>query len=196
MYRISLSSLKRLTLAGMLAVLNSGALAVSGAVAEQATAPPAFVHQALDGAALSGRGQLRFFGLRIYDAQLWVGTQFKASDFDAYPMALELTYYRAFTGAAIAQRSVEEIEREGELTPELALRWQNALAAVLPDVEPGDRLTGVYEPGLGMRLWRGDLALGMIEDAELARRFFGIWLGPNTSEPSLRRALLARESGS
>jgi hypothetical protein len=44
-----------------------------------------------------------------------------------------------------------------------------------------------------MRLWRGPQALGLIDDAELARRFFGIWLSPRTSEPGLRSALLARK---
>ena len=43
-------------------------------------------------------------------------------------------------------------------------------AAVLPDVQPGERLTGLYQPGLGMRLWRGQQALGAIDDAELARK--------------------------
>jgi hypothetical protein len=32
--------------------------------------------------------------------------------------------------------------------------------------------------------------LGEIRDAEFARRFFAIWLSPQTSEPKLRLALL------
>ena len=186
-----ISSLKRLVGAHVLAA----ALAVTGAVAQEAAAPPAFVHQALPGATLWGQGQMRFFGLRIYDARLWAGPQFEAADFGAYPLALELTYDRAFTGAAIAQRSIEEIERQGDLAPPQAQRWLKALAAVLPDVQPGERLTGLYQPGLGMRLWHGQQALGAIDDAELARRFFGIWLSPRTSEPGLRSALLARKPG-
>ena len=138
---------------------------------------------------------MRFLGLRIYDARLWAGPQFEAADFGAHPLALELSYHRAFAGAAIAQRAIDEIERQGELTPAQAQRWRNALAAMLPDVQPGERLTGLYQPGQGMRLWRGQQALGAIDDAELARRFFGIWLSPRTSEPGLRSALLARKPG-
>ena len=93
------------------------AAAALGAAAEDASAPPAFVHQALPGATLLGQGQMRFFGLRIYDARLWASPQFEAPDFGAHPLALELTYHRTFTGAAIAQRSIDEIERQGELTP-------------------------------------------------------------------------------
>lgn len=138
---------------------------------------------------------MRFLGLRIYDARLWAGPQFKAADFGDHPLALELTYHRPFKGTAIAQRSIDEIERQGELAPALAQRWQNALAALLPDVQPGDRLTGLYQPGQGMRFWRGEQPLGTIDDAELARRFFAIWLSPRTSEPGLRSALLARQPG-
>jgi hypothetical protein len=138
---------------------------------------------------------MRFLGLRIYDARLWVTPGFQADAFGAHPLALELTYHRAFTGAAIARRSIEEIQRQTALAPAQAERWQQQLATLLPDVQPGDRLTGLYLPQQGMRLWRGSQALGAIGDAELARLFFGIWLSPRTSEPGLRSALLARQPG-
>ena len=191
------SSLNRLARAGVLAVavvmVVAGA-AIPAAAVDDPAAPPSFVQQALPAAALLGQGQMRFLGLRIYDARLWVGPQFKAADFGDHPLALELKYHRAFKGTAIAQRSIEEIWRQGELAPALAQRWQKALTALLPDVQPGDRLTGLYQPGQGMQLWRGELLLGSIDDAELARSFFAIWLSPRTSEPSLRSALLALRS--
>ncbi|MCC6297276.1 MAG: chalcone isomerase family protein [Pseudomonadales bacterium] len=191
------SSLNRLARAGVLAVavvmVVAGA-AIPAAAVDDPAAPPSFVQQALPAAALLGQGQMRFLGLRIYDARLWVGPQFKAADFGVHPLALELKYHRAFKGTAIAQRSIDEIRRQGELAPALAQRWQKALAALLPDVQPGDRLTGLYQPGQGMQLWRGELLLGSIDDAELARSFFAIWLSPRTSEPSLRSALLALRS--
>lgn len=172
------------------------ALAVAGAASSPGgPLPPPFVAQAVAGAALAGEGQLRFFGLRIYDARLWVEPRFEAEAFDAHPLALELSYHRAFSGAAIAQRSVEEIRRQRPLEAGQAGRWQAELARLIPDVQPGDRLTGLYQPGQGLRLWRGSQALGAIEDAELARLFVGIWLSPRTSEPGLRSALLGRSPG-
>ena len=180
------------------AVAASGALALAllhPVAAQEGGAAPQWLHQSLAGATLAGEGQLRFFGLRIYDARLWVTPGFEASRFGAHPLALELTYHRAFTGAAIARRSIEEIQRQTALAPAQAERWQQQLATLLPDVQPGDRLTGLYLPQQGMRLWRGSQALGAIGDAELARLFFGIWLSPRTSEPGLRSALLARQPG-
>lgn len=171
------------------------AAVLARAAAGEAAAPPAALAQALPEARLHGQGQLRFFGLQVYEARLWTGPGFAPAEFQAHPLALELHYQRGFAGSAIARRSVQEIERQGALPPAQARRWQDALAAVLPDVQPGDRLTGLYQPGLGMRLWRGAQALGAIDDAELARRFFGIWLSPQTSEPGLREALLGQASG-
>lgn len=190
-------SLNCLTRTGVLAMVVAAASAAASAVAaDDTSAPPSFVQQALPAAALLGQGQMRFLGLRIYDARLWVGPQFEAADFGDHPLALELTYHRAFKGAAIAQRSIEEIERQGKLAPAQAQHWQKALAALLPDVQTGDLLTGLYQPGRGMQFWRGEQLLGAIDDAELARRFFAIWLSPRTSEPGLRGALLARKSES
>ncbi|MCE1250153.1 MAG: chalcone isomerase family protein [Comamonadaceae bacterium] len=190
-----ISSIKRLARTGVLAVAVGAAVASAAAAADGAAAPPSFVQQALPAAALLGQGQMRFLGLRIYDARLWVGPQFKAADFGDYPLALELSYHRAFKGAAIAQRSIDEIERQGELPPAQAQRWLKVLTALLPDVQSGDRLTGLYQPGQGMRFWRGEQLLGATDDAELARRFFAIWLSPRTSEPGLRSALLTHAPG-
>lgn len=140
---------------------------------------------------LAGQGQMRFLGLRIYDARLWVGSEFEVQRFEAHPLALELTYHRAFSAQAIAERSVQEMAHQRALTPEQIARWTAQLAQWLPDVQAGDQLTGVHLPGQGMQLWQGGQPLQTLADAELARYFFGIWLSPQTSQPQLRSALLA-----
>lgn len=180
----------------VLATLFAWALWMAGpfALASGPVAAPTVVRQVLGDAVLAGTGQMRFWGLNIYDARLWVDARFDAQAFDAYPFALELTYHRAFTAAAIAGRSLDEIQRQRPLPPDLRERWLRELAAVLPDVQAGDQVTGIYLPGQGMRLWRGEQALGTVRDMELARLFFGIWLSPRTSEPGLRSALLANRA--
>lgn len=144
-------------------------------------------------AGLQGRGQgvMRFWGLAIYEARLWVSPGFAAQDYAALPLALELTYQRAFTAQAIAQRSIEEMRRVGNFSPEQGARWQQALQVALPDVQPGDRLMGLYRPGAGAVFQMQGRTVGEVADAEFARLFFGIWLSPRTSEPQLRQALLA-----
>lgn len=172
------------------AVLLTG-VALAPCLSMAQTVLPVSVQSVAQDLRLAGQGQMRFLGLRIYDARLWVGPGFEAQAFAAHPLALELAYHRAFRGEAIAQRSVQEIQRQRTLRSEEAQRWTAALAQWLPDVQAGDTLTGVYLPGQGMRLWRGSQDLGVLPDPELARHFFGIWLSEQTSEPSLRKALLA-----
>lgn len=189
--------------AGWMRCAAAGALCVAAAAVSAQTpasavaaAPAARSATLAPSLQLAGQGQMRFLGLRIYDARLWVDPAFEAAAFERYPLALELHYHRAFSGAAIAQRSVQEIRRQHSLDEAQAERWTQALAKLLPDVQADDRLTGVYLPGQGMQLWRGAQLLGELADAELARYFFGIWLAPQTSEPRLRQALLAGLSAS
>jgi hypothetical protein len=50
----------------------------------------------------------------------------------------------------------------------------------------------VYRPGEGATFYQQDIETGRIDDA-LARSFFGVWLDPRTSEPTLRQALLGEK---
>lgn len=151
---------------------------------------PAMVRHLLPQAFLAGTATMRLLGLRIYDAQLWVDGAFDPARFYLKPLVLELTYHRHFSGAAIAQRSVQEMQRQMSLPPTQYAGYETALRALIPDVRPGDRLSGFHQPGFGLHLWRDDEKLGVIADPQLARLFVGIWLSPETSEPHLRRELL------
>lgn len=141
-------------------------------------------------ARLLGRGELRYFGLRIYEARLWAPAPFGAEDWVRQPFALELQYARAFDAAAIARRSLDEMRRQGPIAPAQAERWLATLQATFPDVRDGDRVTGVHTPASAARFHFNGRFVGEWTDAELARQFFGIWLAPQTSEPALREALL------
>lgn len=150
----------------------------------------------LPGTVLAGQGTMRFFGLEVYQARLWVSPGFAPERYAEQPLALALTYQRNFTAQAIAKRSIEEMRRVGPFSTEQAERWQAALQAALPDVKPGDTLTGLYQPGSGAVFRLGSKVVGEVADPEFARLFFGIWLSPNTSEPALRQSLLASRTTS
>ena len=148
-------------------------------------------HELIPAARAAGNGRLRFWGMDVYDARLSVAPGFRQVDFSAHAFALQLNYLRSFSGAAIAQRSLEEMRRMASIAPEQAAAWQDGLARVLPDVREGDRITGVNQPGRGPLFLLNGKALGEVGDARFSRLFFGIWLAPQTSEPALRAALLA-----
>lgn len=172
---------------------RTAAVGVATALAAPSLAMPAVppeVSGALPAARLVGSGTLRFLGLRIYDARLWADAALPAADFDAHAFALELQYARAFAGAAIADRSIDEMRRAGPLDDARAERWRLAMTRAFVDVQPGDRLTGVHRPGRPTPFFRNAQPTAHVEDADFGRRFFGIWLAETTSEPALRRRLL------
>jgi hypothetical protein len=149
------------------------------------------IRNVLPNARLSGTARLRFFGLNIYDARLWVAPGFQASAFALHPLALELTYLRALNGRSIAERSLKEMQRTAPLATEVAQRWLGLMQNAFPDVVEGDRLTGLHRPGTGAQFWLNGQPRATIQEAEFSRRFFGIWLSEDTSEPRLRTELLA-----
>lgn len=180
-------------LCGSAAALAWAALpAASWARAGEAAAPatPPEVSAALPGARLAGQARLRYLGLRIYDARLWVASGFEPEAYDRHPFALELHYARALRGALIAERSIEEMHRQGPIAEAQAGRWLAFLRQALPDVAEGDRLTGVHAPGQGARFLHNGERLRELRDPDFAQRFFGIWLAPQTSEPGLRAELI------
>lgn len=154
----------------------------------------------LPGAAVVGRATLRFMGVAVYDARLLALPGWHVQALGQQPIVLELSYRRAFRGTDIARRSLQEMQRAAALPEATHARWLATLQQLFPDVQPGDRIAGLWRPGIGARfvLTRADgriQPLGGTDDAVLAERFFGIWLAPTTSEPQLRRALLGLADG-
>ena len=156
-----------------------------------AQALPAELQRALPGAQLQGEGRLRFLGLRVYDARLWVPSGWEAAAWARTPLALELIYARSLKGKLIAERSLTEMARSGPIDEAQRSAWLAAMGALFPDVNEGDRITGVFTPGSTATFFLNGQTLGEVRDARFAERFFGIWLSPQTSEPALRQALLS-----
>ncbi len=153
---------------------------------------PQELRPAVPDATLSGQAKLTFWGFEVYQATLWVAPGFAESTYEQNSFALELAYLRDFRGADIARRSIAEMRRQAPMTAAQEAAWENQMRALFPDVRTGDRITGVNQPGAGAVFWSNGRLLGEVRDPVFARQFFGIWLSPQTSEPQLRRALLAQ----
>ena len=181
------------SIACQVAGANPGANANAGATATTtSTLPaPAEVASALPAAHLRGSGTMRFIGMRVYDARLWAGPDFAADRYGMHAFALELQYARSFDGADIAKRSIEEMRRIGSFDDAQADGWRAAMARAFLDVKPGDRLTGLHLPSGTTRFFHNGQPTSVVEGPAFARLFFGIWLAPTTSEPALRRQLIA-----
>lgn len=173
---------RRLTLFAIV----SSAIAASHAHAESVPAALAGISPS---PRLSGQAVLRFFGLRVYDARLWVSTG-NAPDLFDRELFLELRYGLSLKGERIAARSVDEMVGIGQGSDAQRRVWGEAMRGLFPDVNSGDRLLGQYSPRGPSRFFLNDRPLGVIEDPDFGRAFFGIWLDPRTSEPAMRESLL------
>ena len=182
--------LLRLNRRAVLAVLAAGSLG-QGLAQAPSKLPPELASSEL---ALRGQQRFRVWGFEVYDASLWTPPGFNAAQTETQLLALELHYLRDFAAKDIAERSIKEMRRSGPLAAELESRWMTELLRVLPSVRQGDRLMGLHRPGEAAVFWHNGRPRGEVRDAEFARRFFGIWLSPQTSEPALRRALLGSAS--
>jgi hypothetical protein len=163
------------------------------ALPARADVPPPELQQGLPEARLRGQGRLRFFGLHVYDIRLWTAAAFAPERWAEAPLALEIEYARTLYGQQIAERSLAEMKRQGEIGGDEAQRWLAEMTRLFPDVKQGDRITGTLQPGRGASFYVNGRSRGEVRDPDFARRFFGIWLAPQTSEPALRERLFGRQ---
>jgi hypothetical protein len=136
-----------------------------------------------------GQGRLTWWGFSAYDAKLWAADGLTRAGFERHPFALELAYLRAFKSEEIVRVSLDEMARTGGAAPHELQAWQPQLAALIPDVAPGDRITGLHRPGRGALFYVNGRFVGGIADSRFSRSFFSIWLGAATAQPGLRLAL-------
>jgi hypothetical protein len=181
----------RLVAVALCAIVLKTALPVAAQqqAAAAAVLPPDLV-QSVGELSLRGQTRLRVWGFEVYDAALWTTPGASVATLEAQPLALEVRYLRDIKGRDLAERSIREMQRSGALSAEQERRWLDEMLRVFPDVRQGDRLVGLQRPGTGASFWINGRFQGEVRDVEFARRFFGIWLSPQTSEPAMRRALL------
>ena len=143
--------------------------------------------QVLDQPAVVGQARLKVLLFKVYDATLYAPKGRYQAD---QPFMLTLRYLREFKGEKIAQRTVEEMRKQGFTNEAKLAPWLRAMNALFPDVRPGFELSAVRLASGATDFYRGDQRIGQVADPEFGRQFFAIWLGEKTSEPAMRRQLL------
>ena len=138
-----------------------------------------------------GKGRLEFLFWSVYDATLYApGGTFSPQR----PFALRLDYLIKLSGADIADRSIEEMKKQGADDEDQLAVWRQQMAEIFPDVDRGVALTGVRDAKGHTYFYRNDQPIGSIKDPQFTDRFFGIWLSASSSEPTLRQQLLGAAS--
>jgi hypothetical protein len=151
-----------------------------------AAALPEQVVRDLPSLRFAGEGRLRWLGLHIYDAALWInGAQWSQDK----AFALDIRYARNVSGRRLVETSIDEMRRLGFGDEARLARWAGEMLEIFPDVKKGERITGVNRPGVGVEFYHQERLAGVIRNPEFARAFFAIWLDARTREPGLRNAL-------
>jgi hypothetical protein len=134
-----------------------------------------------------GTARLSVLFWDVYDATLYApkGEYAKGESF-----ALKLNYLMEFKGDEIAERSVEEMRKQGFADEMKLAAWYSQMKAIFPNVTKGSVITGIYQPNKPTPFYAGSTKLGVIQDPEFGRHFFDIWLSEKSSEPEMRRTLL------
>lgn len=144
-------------------------------------------------ARLIGAGEMRWFGLALYGAQLWSPTRSPGGVASLrVPFALQLSYRRSISREALVEASLAEIRRLAPRPLEAATlqAWEREMQQAFVDVRDGDQICGVFLPDQGARFYVGSQLQHVVSDPAFARAFFAIWLDPRTRNPELRAQLL------
>ncbi|MCG7540344.1 hypothetical protein EXT48_21095 [Pseudoalteromonas sp. CO348] len=123
----------------------------------------------------------------VYDASLYAPKGAYSQD---QPFVLALHYLRALDGKEIAKRSLKEMEKQGFNNSSQGERWLAEMEKIFPNVSKGTVLFGVRTPEGATQFYQDKKLIGEVKDSEFTIRFFNIWLGEKTSEPTMRAELL------
>ena len=145
------------------------------------------IHALLPHASVVGRGSLSYIFWDVYEATLYAPDgQWNPHS----PFALSIEYHCTIDSRAIADRSVEEMRKQGFADEVKLATWNGQMKSIFPNVKDGTVLLAVYIPGKKTTFYEGDKEIGAIKGDDFGKLFFDIWLSEKTSEPELRRALL------
>jgi hypothetical protein len=107
------------------------------------------------------------------------------------PKRLELSYFWSIRGSDIAKAGDQILARNVDAQTFAALRPQlDSINSWYRDVEPDDRYSLTYVPGIGTELALNGSPLGTIEGSDFAASYFRVWLGEDPIDKRLRDQLL------
>ena len=137
-----------------------------------------------------GEGSLKVLLWKLYDIRLLSDDKTFSWKND---LVLEFDYQRALKKNAVIEASVEEMRRQKGVTEKELSKWQSYLETGIQPVQKATKASLYWTAEGRITFYYDGLKPITIEDADFARAFMNIWLGPDTSEPELRRALLGKK---
>jgi len=149
---------------------------------------PAQVQVQAPGIRPLGRGRQTLWGVRVYDATLWVvGDRFVS----AQPHALDVEPGRSVSADVLVNTAMGEMRRLNLGDASQLASWSLEMKRLIPNVKSGDQIV-VFCPSEAKTLayYNGRIQ-GEVNDATLCPAIMNVWLHPASQYQAMRKSLLA-----
>ncbi len=165
-------------------------LITPSALAAQPLTPkplPAPVQSQAPGIRPLGRGRQSVWGVRVYDATLWVvGDRFTS----AQPHALDVEPGRSVSSDTLVNNAMGEMRRLNLGDASQLASWSLEMRRLIPNVKSGDQVV-VFCPSEAKTVayYNGRIQ-GEVNDATLCPAIMNVWLHPASQNQAMRKSLL------
>jgi len=138
-----------------------------------------------------GTGVLKVFFMDIYNLTLHSKERnYSASD----QFALEFEYKKSVSKKTIIDASMDELSKAPNVGPAETKAWKKILESGISDMQAGEKASVVFSKSGHVEFWSENGEAVSFQDLQFVKNFAAIWLGPKTSHPKLRLALLGINS--
>lgn len=137
-----------------------------------------------------GRAKFTFLFWDIYKSTLFTKTGIY-DDTLSDDLIYKIEYLQDITAKELIIRTVEQWQHL-KINESQYQQFIPLLEVIWPDIKSGDSLT-LYRSELASVFYFNDKKIGAIANNKFGQLFVDIWLSPNTSEPELRKSLLAQD---
>jgi hypothetical protein len=161
----------------------------SSANAQEKTQIPTIIAQNFQEPFLIGKAKLNFLGIKVYDIELW-GEDLKFSY--QKKSAIFIKYNMNFKKEDLAQRSIDEIRLNNNLSPLEEENYLKKLNEIFVNIKKGDEKIALFNPNSGVILFHNNQEIGQITNLKFARLFIDIWLDERGSYPKVTKKLLGK----
>jgi len=134
-----------------------------------------------------GKGRHTWWGIRMYDATLWiVGPRWSA----AAPHALDIEPGRAVPADTLVKNAIAEM-RDLKVGDERQLGiWQAEMTKVIPNVQQGDQIVIFCSDTNRTLAYLNNKNTGEVDDPSFCPAVMSVWLHPQTKYQAIRKSLL------
>ena len=138
-----------------------------------------------------GNGVLKVFYMDIYNLTLHsTERNYAVSDH----FALEFNYKKSVSKKTIVTASMDELSRSPDVSSVEMKAWKQILESSISDMHAGEKVSVIFSKSGDVEFWSENREPISFQNLKFAKNFAAIWLGPQTSYPKLRLALLGKKS--